>query len=202
MTASVNSFWWRFRHSWALRIVVLALRRDPMCRRSDRVEAVAVMAAAVLSLLAIPLAVVAGMYAFSASMVAVHRESSDRQRVVATVVATVPEQSLRTTGVASQATVAWRAPSGRRLTADIPVVGVPKTGSHLDVWIDRAGHRVAAPLTRSQAQVQSDAIGIAVGLAVPTLAYLLLLSVRALLVRGRARAWDAEWIEVGSEPRS
>lgn len=200
--SSVMSPWWRLRHSWSVRVILLAFRRHSMCRKSDRVEAATLLSVAVLSVLAIPLAVVVAMSFFSSSMVTVRHQSSERHQVVATVVSTSGGQSLKTMAGESAATVVWRDAHGRRGQDVIPVVGVPEVGSRLTVWIASDGHRVPAPLTRSQAQVQADAVGIAVATGVLGVAYLLLFTVQRVLLRRRVRAWDAEWIEVGSEHSS
>lgn len=182
--------------------MLIALRRHPMCRRSDRVEAMTLLSVAVLFLLAVPIAVVVGRSVFSSSMVTVHREQNDRHRVVATVVARSVDLPIKITGLASEVTATWRGPRGERIRDVIPVVGAPAVGSHLVVWAASDGRPVAAPFTRSQAEAQADAVGIAVAAGLLGMTYVMLVVVRRSLLRRRVRAWDAEWMEAGAKPRT
>lgn len=195
-----TSLWWQLQHSWSVRVILLVIRRDPRCRRSDRVEATALLFAVVVSVLAIPLAVLVGMTLFHASLATVHRQAMDRRPVLATVVPDARPRSASSLRASSTATVAWRGPQERLIREVVPVVGSPKVGSHLTIWTASDGRWVPAPLTRAQAEGYAYAVGIALALGILSLTYLLLVLVRRSLLRRRVRAWDAAWIEIGKTP--
>lgn len=197
----VASRWWRWTHSWGVRVVLLAIRRDSRCRGSDRAEAAALISAATLFLLAIPLAVVVGMAALHSSLATAHRESMQRHQVVATVVSRSSSGSPSPWGVASEVTVVWQGPNDRSIRDVVPVAGSPEVGSHLTVWTTVDGQRVSAPITRSEAVGYGVVVGLAFAAGLSSITYLLLVGIRRLLLRRRVRAWDAEWIEIDSHPQ-
>lgn len=195
---NVGSPWWRFRHSWGVRVVLLAMRRDPRCRRSDRVEAATLVSAMLLAILAIPVSVVVGIVVLHSSMATVHREAIDRHQVTTTVISSTSAGIAAPAVTKSNVTVQWRRSNGLLVSAGLAVAGEPKVGSHLAVWATNDGRVVSPPLTTSQAEGRAYAIAIGVALGVLSLIYLVLFTVRETLLRRRVRAWDAEWIEVGS----
>lgn len=196
------SRWWRLRHSWAIRVVLLALRRDPQCRSSDRVEAAALVSASVLTLLSIPLAVAVAMPVLHRSLEMSRHQHLVRHEIAATVVSVFARWTTNAYGTACQVTVAWTSPDRRPTHDSLPVSGAPRVGCHIPIWINADGDRVAPPLTTMQARADAVAAGLGAELGEVSLISALLWSVRRRLLRIRVRAWDAEWTDVSFRPRS
>jgi len=90
----------------------------------------------------------------------------------------------------------WIAPGRKAQVGRIPVILGKRVGSTVHIWVDRAGHAMAAPLTRSQ--ITRGMIGAAVfapfGLAVLLLAMAGL--THRLFRRRRLAGWAAAWAAI------
>ena len=167
-------------------------------RRTDRVEdAVATL----LVLGTIVAALVIALFSFSVYRGGVDRadrETADRTHVVALATADAPPAASVRGGASLPVSVpaTWTTSDGRAHAGDIRVTGRPEAGDEIPLWVDGTGDPVPAPMTR----------GTAMGVALADAAVLLLVlglvvwqasrTVRAVMVRANAPAWEREWAAV------
>jgi hypothetical protein len=175
--------------------------RNPLRRRSDRVEA-AIMGLLFAAFLAgAPLAWhFAGKWAYPVY----EREAQVERALVHEVPATLlrAEPGWSASGPGADVEIRWKAPDGQRHTAAVFVPDGAASSGTVMVWITRAGQLTDPPL--QQAQVMSRA-QLARVLAVIGLAVTLLVAgmlTHQLLVRRRLAAWGAEWLAKGPDWRT
>jgi hypothetical protein len=160
--------------------------RNPLLRRTDRIEALAVLLALVASLAVIPLSGVVGAVAYGTRERLYGQEAQERHRVVATVFEVVFEDS-GTTVVQAR----WPVASGEG-TGAVQLTRTVKTGETADIWVDREGKPSLPPTPTWHAVI--DAVGMA-GVALLLAAFAmtcLLAGVYARLNRTRDAAWERE----------
>jgi hypothetical protein len=170
-------------------------RRNPLLRRSDRLEAWIVLVTWLFVLLA-------GVLAGRAAAGAVEHQLAVRAARLHTVQAVLTEdparsaQSVPAYDGSVWAKVRWSAADGPH-TGLAKVAPGAKPGAQVTVWTDRAGHLVARPATGSEARAQAWLVG---ALAAGGAAGGVLVCgrwARGRLDRQRMRAWDREWECVG-----
>ncbi|MCH6160804.1 Rv1733c family protein [Streptomyces marispadix] len=171
-------------------------RRNPLRRRSDRAEAWAGLAAAVVMTVTAPLTgamasdTVAGNLRDEPGL---HRTSAVlRQDAPSTDgVATVSDDPTVLTEVS------WTTADGRTRTERAPVEIGTRRGEHAPVWLDRRGMPQEPPPDATEVAVESGAAGGAVAVAtcfaVASAGWL----VRRRLDAVRDRGWEREWAMVG-----
>lgn len=173
--------WWRWRWTHAL-------GRNPLVRTSDRVEAIVMAAAVVVSLTAVPVA--------GAMATAIHDERGrayvaqleDRRQVAATVTqdsVSVP----RTEATIVQAR--WHyggVQHAERFQWDSPV----RAGQTIDIWVHADGRRAPGLDPWWRAGMDAAVGGITFWLAVTGSLALLVGVVRPWLTRMRNAAWERE----------
>jgi hypothetical protein len=171
--------------------------RNPLRRASDRAETLVLILLAVAFLVGTPFAALAtGGWARAMALKAQHAQEAAVRQVTAIVVAVTapPPVGQR---LAWQAEARWRAPDGRMVTHQVPVLDRPAVGGSLLVWTDRAGDLGTAPLLDSQVAGQAvtgEVLGVAATACVLVLAGGL---ARWTLNRRRLAAWDADWKTTG-----
>lgn len=179
---SLNSFALNIR--WNVR----ALKRNPIVRATDRLEALSFLALFIMALLAIPVAVHVADQAFTSTMRFVDDESQSRHSVQATVVQ--GSSGLPTDfGTPLYAQVQWRE-SGQDRTERIATTGTLAAGAETTVWLDEAGKIVTAPLKPADASINATSAGWSVWLLSVVLCGLVGFVIRKGLDRSRARSWD------------
>ncbi|HWU33380.1 MAG TPA: hypothetical protein VN108_10920, partial [Marmoricola sp.] len=115
-----------------MRVVLLAVRRDDRCRSSDRWEAGVLIGVLLISVAAVPLAIVTGITAMDRSLATIHQQMTDRHRTVATVMSTARGADVPYPTLAS-VELRFQDSEGRWLKGTEKVVGTPSVGSHLHV---------------------------------------------------------------------
>jgi hypothetical protein len=175
----------------------LGIGKNPLRRRSDRIEAVVLWCGLVVALLLIPVAAAVGTGVGNASA-----ESAARQRAVLhEVKATTLENTERVVpsapgDVVSRARVGYVDANGFARDGVTSVVIGTKAGDQVTIWLDRSGNIVPGP--RSGAD--SSSFGATVGFLTLTGSWLLLWGIvrlaRVPLDRRRARDWGNEWLAV------
>ncbi|WP_420031914.1 hypothetical protein ACN2WE_03275 [Streptomyces sp. cg28] len=175
------------------------LRRNPLLRRSDVVEAwtvlcvtASVLVGAPVTALAVGAPVVAGARAESRVQ---HRE---RHPASARLLRDAPPAvtwagssgSVRTM---HQVPVRWKAADGTVGTGTARVPAGTTSGEPARIWLDRRGRLTEAPLDTSDIWLRGVSAGAAAGSGVVTVALLAGWSVRRHLDRGRLAAWDRAW---------
>ncbi|GII81475.1 hypothetical protein Sru01_64570 [Sphaerisporangium rufum] len=170
--------------------------RNPLRRRSDRIEAVAVLVTMLAVLAAVWPALLAGRVVYQRGLVAERVEPAVRHRVTAVLL----EDAASSDTVTSQgavlgikAKVMWHTPDGRARSQVVPVPAQAKAGSTLKMWIDAAGRPAAAPRTHPQTVADAVVAGFGVfaggtGLLIGGLAL-----ARWSLDRRRYQEWEEAW---------
>ncbi|MGW8064269.1 Rv1733c family protein [Streptomyces ziwulingensis] len=173
------------------------LRRNPLRRRSDVVEAWTVLAVAVLLFVGAPMlgAAVAWWSHGEARAVAVEQRAQ-RHHVRAEVVDRTPDglPSGKAVGQHSyRATVRWSTPDGteRSTTAQVPVG--TRHGDTVDVWLDPRGRSVPPPADDFTVWQHSVALGACTTFGTALTVLLAHCAVRKVALRRRMAEWDRDW---------
>ena len=168
---------------------------NPLRRGVDRAERALWILLGIAFFVLVPIvAPLAGHAARSAGLTEVKVQSSWRE-VNATLARRAPPQFY---GYNSQMTVwvpgHWRAPSGAERTGLLPAKPSTPAGSHVKIWVDRAGQMTGRrPLTAGGLGVR---IAVIESLAASALAVALLMLawlVRWISDRRRMAYWGIEW---------
>ncbi|MFF4622686.1 Rv1733c family protein [Nonomuraea jabiensis] len=182
----------------ALRMRRYWLGRNPLRRRSDRLEGAGVAVALILLLFSVWPAVVMGRLAYENGLQAERAGPGIRQQVTATLVQDAPGPvPVAGEGVApeSHAAARWVTPSGERRTGQVAVPAGARTGASVKAWIDGRGALTRPPTTHADTlagAVTTTLLVIAGAAATLALGFR---GFRWLLDRGRYAAWDASWAE-------
>lgn len=175
----------------------LALGRNPLRRRVDRIEAAVLWCGLVAALLMIPIGAAVGTSVRHTS-----EGSADRQRArlhevnARTLERTEREIPSAPGDVLSRVRISYLDQLGVEREGTTSVVIGTKAGSEVTIWLDRSGAIMPAP----RADADSATIGSFVGLLTVGGSWLLLWGALRLaripLDRRRARDWENEWISV------
>lgn len=188
MVTGVTSFAGRLR--W----YVQALGFNPLIRTTDRLEALAVLAALLTALIAIPAAAQAGDVVYASSAHTAELQAHDRHPVQAQVVegaGRMPaDVESSASGGPSLARVQWH--EGTRVrTEQITSPSTAKAGDSLTIWLNGTGKVVAAPLTADDAEMSAAIAAATVWIAIVACAALAVFLIRRGLDRSRNRSWDS-----------
>ncbi|CAN5296975.1 membrane protein [soil metagenome] len=171
---------------WPLR----ALGRNPLIRRSDRLEALSLLAVVVVALVAIPFAGQVADMAYDASMRTVDEQTRTRHSVEAKVTegsTGMPADFENSPYVRAE----WREGTQQRSEMVVSPVTVG-AGAPITLWLDEDGDVVAAPLTASDARVNAMGVSGTVWITAVAFGALAALLSRRALDRSRAHAWERE----------
>lgn len=184
-----------FLQIWVLRPArYLCPWRNPMARRTDRVESVIALTLLILLGLSFPLASWAAESVYHTVSAHARTQSASGRYTDATLLENVPAGGI---GSVPWVKARWTAPDGTRRVELVPATTGTSAGSTQRIWIDRRGHRTQAP--PDGATVTAEAVGTGV-LVVLGAAFVLDVTRRAArrtLDRSRLVGWDAEWRDIG-----
>ncbi|MGC0335855.1 Rv1733c family protein [Streptomyces sp. SLBN-8D4] len=176
-------WWWRWR-------------RNPLRRRSDRLEAWLVLATWTLALLG-------GLLAGAGAAAGMDDDLAARRAALHTVSAVLVGKGERTASDTADgsdetvwAKVRWTAPDGSTHTGLTRVAPGTAAGTSVTVWTDRRGGLVRAPLTAAEARLQSVLTGVLVAAGTGAVVFGGGHWARLRLDRRRLRDWEAEWARV------
>jgi hypothetical protein len=160
------------------------LSRNPLIRRADRIEALVMVVAFVVSLMAVPVAGVVGEVVYGVRDSRYTQEAHDRHALAATVNAVDGPDS---TVVQAR----WSYGPAER-TGAVQLAAAGKVGDRITIFVDGNGNTVAPPTPTWHAV--SDAIGtiVAILLTVGFGVIFLLSAVHLRLERGRDAQWECE----------
>jgi hypothetical protein len=170
--------------------------RNPLRRRSDRVEAFIFGGLLVVAAAGAPVAAVAGghwAHASAQQAAVIERQTSHQVRAVLLAVPgnSSPSGYSVTATVAAQAR--WTAPAGTTRTGEIPVPADSFKGEFYSIWTDTAGDLTHAPMTAAQV-ADEGTFGMVVGALLTLVTLGVLAGFTRLVVNGRRIAgWDADW---------
>ena len=182
-----------FGQGWVLRL----FGRNALVRSSDRIEALAVMLAIVVGLVAAAIAGAVGTQVYDTRSRMYVEQAANIHAVSARAVedSTVNVQS---DTVALTATVQWNA-SGADHVDQIEWPEKLRAGERIEIWVDAAGNSVGP--TRPASTAATYAVGVAVSLWVGALAATAaaLLILHRSLDRSRFAQWDRELLSLAND---
>ncbi|MEE3852090.1 hypothetical protein VZC37_17235 [Gordonia sp. LSe1-13] len=164
---------------------------NPLVRRSDRAEALSVCLAAMLAVVAIPLAALVLGNVHDSQIAAVEEQARTVQPITATAVddATAVATEAAPSGIV---TAQWTHNSVMHTdtitTDDITI----DAGDPVTVWVDSRGESTLAPMTANDAAISAALAAIGFYLAVVSLVIGFVMAARAIADRYRRRRWDAD----------
>ncbi|WP_248959899.1 Rv1733c family protein [Sphaerisporangium perillae] len=171
--------------------------RNPLRRRTDRIEAIAVLLTLLALLAGLWPATIAARMVYQRGVVAEREEPAHRSQVTAVLL----EDAASTSTVSSQgavlgikAKVRWYTPEGLMRTEVTSVPAQAKAGSALELWIDASGRPTTAPRTHPQTVADTAVAGFGVMAGAAGVLFLNLVLIRWMLDRRRYAEWDREWI--------
>jgi ABC-type multidrug transport system fused ATPase/permease subunit len=171
--------------------------RNPLRRATDRVETAVLAVLVAAFLIGAPFAALAsGAWVHGMARQAQLTQEASRRQVTA-VVLTVAVPSAVGEQLAWQAQARWRAPDGREVIHEVPVPAGTAVGGKLQVWTDRTGDFITAPLLDSQVAdhtTSGEVLGVIAAASVLTVAGVLALWT---INKRRMAAWDADWHATG-----
>lgn len=173
--------WWRWR-------VAQVLGRNPLVRRTDRIEVIVMVLAVAVSLAVVPFAGAIGTAVHDGQSRVYTAERQSRHKVETT---STENDASTPKGPVAAVTPRWQpgdVETAGAITWDTPA----KTGSKIDVWVDQSGHRVSAPPPQWQAGVDAVTAAIGFWLAVSAVTALLVALVRGGLTRARNAGWNRD----------
>jgi len=168
-------------------VVVRLLGRDPLVRATDRIEALVVVLAVVVSLVAIPIAAAVGTAAYD-SRRAGYAEQADTRHTVAATVTDVPAAQIVRTGTTTVA-AEWTAADADH-TGTLSAQSTTKTGDTIEIWVDNNGTMVPAPIPTSRAAVDAGIGALAIWIGVAATAATLATLTRRVCDRIRLTGWQ------------
>ncbi len=179
----------------------LGFDRNPLRRRTDRIEAVIRLATLILLLVAVPIVTLAvGRQADHVSLRQAHAQQAADREVTAVLLQQAPPTGIPDPYTSIQMTLVlarWQPPGQPARSGQVPAPAGAHAGSTVRVWIDASG-AVTSPPTDPQVIAGNVCIAAVVTCLVTSL---LVLGANALgrrvLDRRRMRAWDAEWRATG-----
>ncbi|MFJ9587522.1 Rv1733c family protein [Streptomyces acidicola] len=171
-------------------------RRNPLRRRSDRIEAWVVLAVWTFTVLS---GVVTGLLATRSVEQNLDRQRIEWRPVVAQLTEDAPGAAVTSAPGSTRvwAEVRWTARDGSAHTGQTRVAPASAVGTPVTVWTDTDGRMVTEPATRSEARVRSSLIGVLVGVTAAGVPFVGGRLVRGRLERRRMEEWDEEWARVG-----
>lgn len=173
-------------HSWWRRI----WGGHPLVRRSDRIEAFAVILAVLTVIVATPIAGAIGTAVHDTRTRLYAQEAQSKHQATVTAIensAIVAHPS----SVSFTARAKWRA-AGRDHVETIEWPDRAKAGEQQDIWVDNQGNQTAPPSPPSRADADGVGSGLAVWLAVAVAAAGFVVCVRCAVDRWRYAEWDRE----------
>ncbi|GAA0433856.1 hypothetical protein Acor_08130 [Acrocarpospora corrugata] len=171
----------------------LGLDRNPLRRRSDRVEAAIRLLSVIGLLVSVVFGVLFGVRTYQDGL----RVEADQQRtrhpVDATLLETVGPKLSVTSPAAGPAMATWKSLNGVPHQGLIHAPALWKKGQTVHVWIDDRGEIVPRPRDRETTLISGMTVGVGTPILTGVLAGLILLTTRLVVARRARRVWAAEW---------
>ncbi|MEU9338522.1 hypothetical protein AB0D49_36130 [Streptomyces sp. NPDC048290] len=171
-------------------------RSSPLRRRSDVIEAWALLLVAVLLLLGAPLAGAAtGLWAYGNAQATVAAQRAERHQVTALVTGQ-PRRALPSVGggpYAYQVPVRWTGPGGRQETALASAPRTTKPGDTVRLWLDRQDRDVGPPPDASLVWQHAVTLGVCAGGGTAAVVLLGWSASRRVALGHRMAEWERDW---------
>lgn len=178
--------------------------RNPLARRSDRVEGALLLVVALGLLIALPLAVFAGGATYRGQAAISEQQHATRHLVTATLIenAPVPTPATDNSFVESGSSgvhARWTAPDGTERTGTIPADPGTEAGTSVPLWLTASGDPAPAPLNSSDITTTGILAGVFFWLASAVVLVGAYWAGRLILDRRRRTRWDHEWATAGQK---
>ena len=165
--------------------------RDPLVRTTDRVEALVLVLAVVVSLLSAPIAAAVGTAVHDSSR-HLYAEQAHTRHTVAATVTDVPasQQALRISTIT--VTARWSA-AGAEHTGAVKAKSATKTGDPIEIWVENDGVQVPAPKPTTRAAVEAVTGALLIWVGVGAAAATMFVVTRAVCDRIRFTGWQHDF---------
>lgn len=160
--------------------------RNPLIRRTDRIEALVKLVALVVALVTIPVAAVAGAMTYGAHDHLYAQEARERH----TVMATVTDFGSDSRG-ATVLQGKWPVAAGER-TGRLEVAHAAKVGDRTQMWVDKDGNPAASPTPKWQALADALAATVSALLLVAVGMTSLVVAMSSRIDQVRDAQWERE----------
>ncbi|MEV4460956.1 hypothetical protein [Microbispora sp. NPDC049633] len=168
--------------------------RNPLRRRSDRIEAALVVAALAAVLLAVWPAAMIARTMYDGGVRAERVGPGARQLVEATVIQDPSAVQANGRGLLLTSPARWTLPSGEVREGMVPVALLLRDGpANARLWVDAEGRPAAAPPQRAETVTRAWLAAFGVVSAAAVLAWAGFALGRHRLDRRRYREWEAAW---------
>ncbi|GAA2899243.1 hypothetical protein GCM10010517_64770 [Streptosporangium fragile] len=179
-------------NSWLVRCLRLhRFDRNPLRRRSDRLETVAVLVTVLVFVVGMWPVAVLGRQTYADGLRAEITGSPHRRPVVAEVVGA--PQTPGYTAAGRTRTVRWTAPDGTPRTGQVVLPAIVPVGSRTQIWLDAAGRPTDFPQSHLRTVMVTVLTVIGVAVWGGMILLLCLAGVRFLLNRRREAEWERAW---------
>jgi hypothetical protein len=179
----------------------LGFDRNPLRRRTDRIEAAVRLATMILFLVAVPIAaIIAGQEADHLALRQVHAQQAAEHEVTAVLLQPAQATEVLDPYTSVQMTMAlarWQPPGRPPRSGEVLATAGARAGSTVTVWTDASG-AVTSPPPDHRVIVGDVCIAAVVTCLVASVLVLgFNVLARRALDRRRLSAWDAEWRATG-----
>jgi hypothetical protein len=177
------------------------LVRSPLCRRTDRIEAVVSAALVLFAALVVPLAVTVALGSYQRGLTDAAATRTERTAVTAILEQDpVPQYapfSDRAVSPPASAESRWQLPNGRQVAGVLAVSSDKRAGDRIPIWVDQAGKRVDPPLTSKNVFVSALVTGIDMAVLGWMVLWFLWWVVCQVLNRLNDVQWEVQWARTG-----
>ncbi|MGR3936008.1 Rv1733c family protein [Streptomyces sp. BRA346] len=169
--------------------------RNPLRRRTDRVQSWFSLLFLLVLALGLPMAAVsAGNAAHASQMRVVHDQEATRHQITARLAETPPGGPGQSEATELRmAKVSWTGDDGARHAGVATVPGDADAGTEVRVWVGPDGDLAQPPTSPSTARTMGWFTGMLTAAAVAGAAFAGRARVRQVLDRRRYAQWEAEW---------
>jgi hypothetical protein len=179
----------------------MGLGRNPLRRRTDRLEALISAALLAVFLIGAPLfGTSLGRWVYQGGL-SEQRAQQSWHLTHAKLLATAPPIPRSAFRLSWQSTVPvparWSGPGGQPRSGEVPAPPGSRAGQLVRIWVDSSGRVTGPPLPGAELTrrvVSAEVLG---PLALGVVLLIVALAVRWLLNRRRLREWEAGWASIG-----
>jgi hypothetical protein len=163
-------------------------RRNPLLRASDRIEALVLALAVLVSLLAVPVAAAVGTAVYDSRRDVYAEQAHTRHVVTATITDDAAAQKISRTNTATMQ-ARWSA-AGAEHTGAVKAPSETKPGDRVAIWVDNNGELTGEPTPTTRAAVDAVKAAVAMWASVAAAAAVLFTGTRAMCDRIRITGWQ------------
>jgi hypothetical protein len=173
----------------------LGLDRNPLRRRSDRMEAAVRLTALLGVIFAVVVGVAMGFRSFHQGVRAEAEQAGTRHLTKAVLVQAAVSPRIAPAGgvVPGHARAQWKAPDGTMRQGNVEAEPTKRTGDVVMVWTDQRGGLTRRPQDRETTLVTSITTGLGIPMGATGVFGLVVITVRMVNQRRARRRWEAEW---------